>query len=150
MFAVTWCKYCSPNMVFAEKRWRTTTCKKIVCPHLARYGHSYEESSVTMLTYHGCIVLLVGGKHSRFWHSNALTFQITKEILAQKGLSGALKDLTASGNQAALILSAKAKETPGNMQLSRLVDMKQKGIETKPRNPSHHKPHKHQICLLGS
>ena len=60
IFAVTWYEYCCPNTMLAEKRRRTTTCKKMFVRTSHVIGHLYEENSVTMLTHDGCIVFLVG------------------------------------------------------------------------------------------
>ena len=70
IFAMTWYEYCCPDTMLAEKRRRTTTCKKMfvrTIPHLARYGHLYEEKQCD---HADCIMAELSApcwqKHSRF------------------------------------------------------------------------------------
>ena len=58
MFAVTWYEYCCPNAMLAERRKRTTTCKKcspalgtLRAFYMTAYGVSWRvENHVTMQT----------------------------------------------------------------------------------------------------
>ena len=67
IFAVTWYEYCCPDTMLAEKRRRTTTCKKMfvrTIPHLARYGHYMRKNNVTMQTVSWLNCLHLVGKNT--------------------------------------------------------------------------------------